>query len=97
MSHFEPLSKELNARRFLNQMEHMDRHSTTKTYNEEFSRHILLIPSLFAPEQIFHYSQQIKSSARTEEEWSEFSSLQETMVVADKMENLFSSSYSPFG
>lgn len=50
-----------------------------------------------AAEQIFHDSQELKNRVQIGVEQSELSTLQEAMIPADRMESMFSSSYSSFG
>lgn len=50
-----------------------------------------------AAEQLFYYSERLKTRVTVEVERSKLSDLQDVMIIANKMESLVSSSYSSFG
>lgn len=76
---------------------HIGKYKKCKTCNYEVLNYVLQIPSMSAAEQIFQYSQGLKSLVQTETERRKPSTLQGAMIVANKTESLFSSTYSGFG
>lgn len=91
LNHFEPINRELNARKMLSELKQMGKFSSVRDYNIEFSKWLLQIPTMAIAEQLFHYSQGLKNRIRIEVERSEATSLQEAMRLADRIDNLFSS------
>lgn len=88
LEHFEPINRELNARKMLSELKQMGKFNTVRNYNQEFSRWLLQVPSMTPAEAIFHYSQGLKHRTRVEVERSEPNNLQEAMQIADRMDNL---------
>lgn len=91
LKHFEPINRELNARKMLSELKQMGKFSSVREYNKEFSKWLLQIPTMAIAEQIFHYSQGLKTRVRIEVERSEAISLQEAMRLADRIDSLFNS------
>ena len=54
LKYFEPINREINERRNLNALKQMGRFASVRAYNREFSKWLLLVPSMTAAEQIFH-------------------------------------------
>ena len=99
LKYFEPINRELNARRNLNTLKQMGKFTAVRAYNQEVSKWLLQVPSMTAPEQIFHYSQGLKNRTRIEIERSEPQSLQDAMRIADRIDSLYQNaqSFSNFG
>ena len=61
LEHFEPVNRERNARRMLNELRQMGKFSTIRAYNQEFSKWLLQVPSMTVAEQLFHYGEGLKA------------------------------------
>ena len=57
LSYFEPVNRELTARKSLSNIKQMGKLTQVTEYNREFSKWLLQIPSMTMAIQIFHYSQ----------------------------------------
>ncbi|CDF37989.1 unnamed protein product [Chondrus crispus] len=75
----------------LSDLKQMGKLTLVREYNREFSRWLLQIPSMTSAEQIFHYSQGLKTRTRIEVERAEPQSLQDAMKIADRLDSLFNS------
>ena len=93
MNYFEPVNRELNARKILNNLKQMGKFSKISEYNKEFTKYLLQIPSMTMDEAIFHYCTGLKNRIRIEIERAQPPSLNEVMQIADRMDNLYSSGY----
>ena len=99
LKYFEPINRELNARRNLNTLKQMGNFTAVRSYNHEFSKWLLQVPTMSTPEQIFHYSQGLKNRIRIEIERAEPNNLQDAMRIADRIDSLYQSNsgFSSFG
>lgn len=93
MNYFEPVNRELNARKILNNLKQMGKFSKISDYNKEFTKYLLQIPSMAIDEAIFHYCTGLKNRIRIEIERAQPQSLNEVMQIADRMDNLYTSGY----
>jgi len=89
LNYFEPVNRELTARKMLSELKQMGKLTIVRDYNREFSKWLLQIPSMTAAEQIFHYSQGLKTRTRIEVERSEPNTLQDAMKIADRLDSLY--------
>ncbi len=64
--------------------------SSITAYNAEVSKWLLQAPLMANDEQIFHFSQGLKTRIKVEIERSELTSLSEAMRIADRMDSLYS-------
>ncbi len=97
LNYFEPVNRELTARKMLSELKQMGKLTIVRDYNREFSKWLLQIPSMTAAEQIFHYSQGLKTRTRIEVERSEPNTLQDAMKIADRLDSLYTSGQNSFG
>ena len=98
LKHFEPINRELNARRILNSLKQMGRLNTIRSYNQEFMKWLLQIPTMQNAEQIFHFSQELKNRIRMEIERAEPSNIHEAMRIADRLDSLYNANgFNSFG
>lgn len=91
VKYFEPVNREINARKSMNLLKQMGQFSRIRDYNQEFIKYVLQIPSMSSDEQVFHYTQGLKNRIRVELERSEVNSLQAAMKLADRMDHLYDS------
>ena len=91
IKYFEPVNREVNARKAMNVLKQMGHFSRIKDYNQEFIKYVLQVPSMSSEEQVFHYTQGLKNRIRIELERSEINSLQAAMKLADRMDHLYDS------
>ena len=92
LEYIEPVNREVNARKAMNALKQMGQYSKIRDYNKKFTEFLLQIPSMSTDEQIFHYTQGLKTRIRIELERSEVKSLQAAMKLADRMDHLYDSS-----
>ncbi len=85
----EPVDREINARKALSNLKQMGVLNAISSYNAEFSKWLLHVPTMARDEQSFHYSQGLKNTIRVEIERSEVTSLQEAMRIADGIDNIY--------
>ena len=81
----------------LSDLKQMGKLTLVRDYNREFSRWLLQIPSMTAAEQIFHYSQGLKTRTGIEVERAELQSLQDAMKIADRLDSHFNRGQNCFG
>lgn len=74
----------------------MGKYSNIKTNSYEFYEWALQVPTTFAAEQTLHYTQDMKTGVRVEVDRTEPVTLQDAVIIADRMENLFRGSYSSY-
>ena len=91
INYFQPVNRELTARKMLSDLKQMGKLTLVQDYNREFSRWLLQISSMTAAEQIFHYSQGLNTRTIIEVERAEPQSLQDAMKIADRLDSLFNS------
>lgn len=89
LKHFEPVNRELTARKVLSDLKQMGKFNTVRAYNREFSRWLLQIPTMDPAERIFHYSNGLKTKMRIEVGRAEPDTLDKAMRIADKMDSLY--------
>ena len=89
LSNFEPVNRELTARKTLSNMKQMGKLTQVTEYNREFSKRLLQNPSMAMAEQIFYYSQGLKTRTGIEVERAEPSTLQEAMKITDRHDSLY--------
>lgn len=83
--------------KFLVKSRELEDNTIQKPITMNFEKSSSQILSTSATEQIFHYSKVLQNRVRTEMERSEFSNLQVAIILADRVESLFSNTYSSFG
>lgn len=91
IKYFEPVNREVNARKAMNVLKQMGPFTRIREYNQEFIKYVLQVPSMSSEEQIFHYTQGLKNRIRIELERTEINSLQAAMKLADRMDHLYDS------
>ena len=89
LNYFEPVNRELRARKTLSNLKQIGSLNAARAYNKEFSKWLLQIPTMTPAEQIFHYSQGLKHRTRITGERSEPTTLQEVMRIADRPDSLY--------
>ncbi len=89
LKYFEPVNRELNARKNMNALKQMGNFSRISEYNKEFTKYLLQIPNMAQAEQIFHYSQGLKNKIRIEIERAQPKNLQSAMIIADRIDNIY--------
>ena len=87
LNYFEPVNRELTARKTLSNLKQMGSLNAVRAYNKEFSKWLLQIPTMTLAEQMFHYSQGLKHRTRIEVERSEPTTLQEAMRITDRLDS----------
>ncbi len=90
LNYFEPVNREDNARKVLNSLKQFGKYNAVSSYNQEFSRWLLQIPGISLAEQMFLYKEGLKHNIRIEIEKSDPATLHEAMVVADRMDRIYS-------
>ena len=64
LTYFEPVNRELNARKMLRNLKQMGKCEMVKIYNREFSKWLLQIPTMTSAEPIFNYMEGLKRHIR---------------------------------
>jgi len=93
LKYFEPVNRELNARKNMNMLKQMGNFSKISEYNKEFTKYLLQIPTMAQAEQIFHYSQGLKNKIRIEIERAQPENLQTAMIIADRIDNIYGTTF----
>ena len=62
--YYEPINRELNARKQMNYLKQMGNFDSITAYNRAFSKWLLQVPSMTIAEQLYHYSQGLKRQTR---------------------------------
>lgn len=96
LKYFEPVNREINAQKVLSTIKQMGNLNKISDYNIEFSKWLLRVPSMAEDERVLHYSQGLKHKLRIEIERSGVTGLSEAMRVADRMDNIYGRTMSPF-
>ena len=90
LNYFEPVNREDNARKALHSLKQFCRFNSVTSYNHEFSKWLLQIPGMSVADQMFLYKEGLKYNIRVEIEKAEPSSLHDAMVVADRIDRIYS-------
>ncbi len=89
LKYFEPVNREVNARKALSALKQMGNYSQISAYNAKFSKWLLQVPSMTEDNRLFHYNQGLKHRIRVEMERSEIDLVAEAMRTADRMDNIY--------
>ncbi len=96
LKYFEPVNREVNARKALSSLKQMGVFNSISAYNAEFTKWLLQIPTMANDEQIFHCSQGFRNRIRLEIERSEIKSLAEAMRIADRIDSIYTRGSFPY-